>query len=159
MRATLVLNGLTWKRQARANFISTRTFFFLIFLFFSKHLGAFRTIFERNSNRVISKPVTFAGLIRIESVFYEIYLVFVYIVCTPPFCWEEGGVEPPTEFLKRGGLDRFSILRGVAEKKGVDFFRERGCSFFIKNKLNLKYLMTKNYKTKLFFFVTTKNLN
>ena len=91
-----------------------------------------REVFERNSNRVISKPVTFSGLIRIESVFYEIYLVFVYIVCTPHFLLGGGGVEAPTEFSKRGGLDRFSVLRGGCWEKGDGFFQEEELQFFHK---------------------------
>ena len=40
-----------------------------------------------------------------------------------------GGVEPPTQFSKRGGLtgDRTSTFRGgLLGKRGVTFFRERG---------------------------------
>ena len=35
------------------------------------------------------------------------------------------GVEPPTNFSKRGGLDRTST-EGVAGKEGVTFFGGRG---------------------------------
>ena len=59
-----------------------------------------------------------------------------------------GGVEPPTQFLKRGGLDRNSIFR-------------RGSSFYIKkNKLKSEIFNDKkSLLTKMFFSVITKNLN
>ena len=40
----------------------------------------------------------------------------------PPPHLSAGKVEPPTNFSKRGGLDRNSIFRGVARKEGVTFF-------------------------------------
>ena len=82
-----------------------------------------REVFERNSNRVISKPVTFSGLIRIESVFYEIYLVFVYIVCTPHFLLGGGGgLRLLPTFRKGGGLTGSdSFERGLLGKRGWIF--------------------------------------
>ena len=54
------------------------------------------------------------------------------IVGTPPFSAE--GVEPPSEFSKRAGLDKTSTFREVAWKEGGDFF-QGGYNFHIKNKL------------------------
>ena len=49
-----------------------------------------------------------------------------YCVLTP-FCWGGGGnwgVEPPTKFSKKGGLDRTSTFRGdLLGKRGVKLFR------------------------------------
>ena len=62
----------------------------------------------------------------------QICYSFVPSVTPTPFCW---GVEPPTKFSKRWGLDRISNFReGIARKESGDFFQE-GCSFYIKNKL------------------------
>ena len=51
----------------------------------------------------------------------------------PPFC-RGGGVEPPTEFSKRGrGLDRTSIFRGgLLGKREWLFHGGGGCNFHIK---------------------------
>ena len=43
----------------------------------------------------------------------------------------QGGVEPPTNFSKRGALTGPQLLQGVAGKEGVTFFRG-GCNFHIK---------------------------
>ena len=43
-----------------------------------------------------------------------------------------GGVEAPTEFSKRGGLDRFSVLRGGCWEKGDGFFQGEELQFFHK---------------------------
>ena len=53
------------------------------------------------------------------------------------------------------------FLEGVAGKDGVTFFRERGgSSFYIKNKLKSEIFNDKkSIETRMFFFVTTKNLN
>ena len=65
---------------------------------------------------------------------------------------ERGGVEPPTIYLKgQGGvLDGTSHFRGVCWERGEDIFRS-GCNFYLKNKLNLKYLMTKKITNKNIF--------
>ena len=58
----------------------------------------------------------------------------------PFFLLGEGGVEPPTKFSKRGvawqGLD----FQRVCGKEGVTFFKgeERGCNFYIKDKLTFE---------------------
>ena len=39
------------------------------------------------------------------------------IVSTHPFCWG-WGVEPPTKFLKREGLESISIFRGGCRERG-----------------------------------------
>ena len=84
------------------------------------------------------------------------------IVCTPLFAggWGGGGVEPLT---KGGGLTWSQFLEGDAGKEGVTFFRGeggRGCSFYIKNKLKSQMCNDrKSLSTKIFFPVTTKNLN
>ena len=55
--------------------------------------------------------------------------------------WGRRGVEPPTKFSKREGLDRTSTFRGrLVEKRKVIFFSGgrgggRGCNFYIKDKL------------------------
>ena len=63
------------------------------------------------------------------------------------------GVEPPTKFSKRRGLDRIPIFRGglLGKGGGVTFFR--GCSFYIKDKLKseiLKYVTTKKVYKNVF---------
>ena len=48
-------------------------------------------------------------------------------MCTPPsFLEGEGGVEPPTKFSKRGGLDKTLTFRGGLLGKGGDFFQAGG---------------------------------
>ena len=43
-------------------------------------------------------------------------------MCTPPPLLEGEGVESPTKFSKRGGLDRISIFRGGCwERRGGHF--------------------------------------
>ena len=72
---------------------------------------------------------------------------------TPPplSAWGGGGVEPPTQFSKMGGLTGPQFLEGVAEKEGVLQFSRGVAIFTEKINLNLKYLMTKKvYKQKYF---------
>ena len=63
-------------------------------------------------------------------------------MCTPFL--QEGGVEPPAKFSKRGGLDRTSNFRGggVPGKRGRLF--QEGCNCHIKNKLKSEILNDKN---------------
>ena len=63
-------------------------------------------------------------------------------------------------FQKGGGFDRISIFRGeVAWKKWNDFF-QGGFTFYIKNQLKSQiFNNTKSLSAKMFFSVTTKNLN
>ena len=49
----------------------------------------------------------------------------------PPFC----RVEPLIKFSKRGGLTEPQLLKGVAGKAGVTFFRGGGLQFSHKNEL------------------------
>ena len=49
---------------------------------------------------------------------------YIYIVCTSTPL-SAGGVEPPTKFSKRGGLDRTSTFRGGCWE-GETFFRGGG---------------------------------
>ena len=57
------------------------------------------------------------------------------------FLLGKGGVEHPTKFSKRWGLDGTSAFRGGYLRKGGDIFHGgeggggRGCNFHIKNKL------------------------
>ena len=62
-------------------------------------------------------------------------MVPAIILCTtpPPFLLG-GGVDPPTEFLKRGAWHDLKFLREGCWEKGGDFF-QGGCSFYIKDKL------------------------
>ena len=47
---------------------------------------------------------------------------------SPPTFWR--GVEPPTKFSKRVGLDRTSTFRGaLLGERGVTFFKKRGSIF------------------------------
>ena len=66
----------------------------------------------------------------------------------------EGGGESSTKFSKkRGGLTGSQFLEpGVAGK-------ERGCIFYIKNKLKSEIFNNKKVYKKMFFSVITKNLN
>ena len=63
-------------------------------------------------------------------------------------------VEPPTKF------DRILIFRGeLVGKRGVTFLRG-GLQFLMKNKLNLKCLITKTiYKQEMFLSATAMNSN
>ena len=65
----------------------------------------------------------------------------------PPFCLFAGGrgVEPPTKFLKSGGLAGFQFLEGVAGKEG------RVCSFYIKNILKFEIFNKKKSLYQKFF--------
>ena len=58
------------------------------------------------------------------------------IVCTFPFCWGGGRVEPPTKFSKRGGLIGPQLLQGVAGKEGVTIFGEGGGGLQFSHKKN-----------------------
>ena len=50
--------------------------------------------------------------------------------CAPSFLFG-GGVEPPTNFSKKGGLGTTSVFRGVvAGKEGVTFFQ--GVAMFLQ---------------------------
>ena len=53
-----------------------------------------------------------------ESLLNMLYKIV--IVCNPPSysAGGRGGVEPPTKFSKRGGLDRTSVFRGGLLGKG-----------------------------------------
>ena len=52
------------------------------------------------------------------------------VVCTHPFLM----LEPPIKSSKRERLDRISTFRGGCWKReGLNFFREGGCNFHIKN--------------------------
>ena len=56
----------------------------------------------------------------------QLYHTNLITVCThPSFCRGEG-VEPPTKFSKRGGLDRASTFRGGLLGKRGNFFQGRG---------------------------------
>ena len=73
------------------------------------------------------------------------------IVYTPaPFC---RGVEPPTKFSKKGGLDGSSAFRGeLLGKRGMTFFRVgRVCNFYIKNKLKSEIFNDKKFISKNIF--------
>ena len=65
--------------------------------------------------------------------------------CSPPppplFYWGGGGVEPLTNFLKRGDLTETQFL------EGGDIF-QGGCNFSTKNKLKSEILMTKKLTNK-----------
>ena len=52
----------------------------------------------------------------------------------PPFCWEGGGVEPPTKFSKMRGLVGPPFLEWCCWERGGDFF-QGGLQFF-NNKVN-----------------------
>ena len=67
-----------------------------------------------------------------------------------PLAFLQGGVDPPTNFSKRGVLTRPQLLKGVAGKEGVTFFRV-GCNFHIKNKLKSEIFNGKKvYRQKYF---------
>ena len=78
-------------------------------------------------------PKTFKKLKFLEFFCWlhtAVVLMLIYVLqppyYAPPFLLgvEEGGVEPPTKFLKRGGgLGRISILRGGCWVKRGDFFQ------------------------------------
>ena len=56
-------------------------------------------------------------------------------------------------------MTEYQFLEGVVGKDGGDFFRA-GCSFYIKNKLKSQiFTNKKSLSAKMFFSVTTKNLN
>ena len=59
------------------------------------------------------------------------------ILCTNPFLL--GGFN----ISRKGWVTGPHFERGFAGKLGVSFFFRGSCNFYIKNKLNLKYLMTK----------------
>ena len=60
--------------------------------------------------------------------------------------------------FSKGGLDRTSAFRReLVKKTRVTFFR--GVGFYKKDKVNLKYLMTKKVSKQIFFSVLTKNSN
>ena len=44
-----------------------------------------------------------------------------------------GGLNLQSNLQKWRGLAGPQLLEGAAEKKGVNFFREGGCNFYIKN--------------------------
>ena len=84
------------------------------------------------------------------------------ILCTPFSAGCGGGIEPPTEFLKRGGRGTGQYLnfeRGLLGKNGWLF--SRGVAVFSqKINWNLKYLLTKSFINKnVFLYIRTKNLN
>ena len=58
------------------------------------------------------------------------------LTSTPPFMQggEGGGVEPPTEFLKRGSLKRPQFLEWGCWERGRWLSSGGGCNFHIKNK-------------------------
>ena len=51
----------------------------------------------------------------------------------PPFYYGGVGVEPVTQFSKRGGLTRTQFLEGGCRERRDDLFQE-DCNFYIKNK-------------------------
>ena len=60
--------------------------------------------------------------------------------------------------LQKGrGLAGPQPLERAALKDGVNLFREVGGIFHMKNKINLRYLITKRVKAKTVFSVITKN--
>ena len=68
-----------------------------------------------------------------------------------------GGVQPPTKFSKRGGLDRTSTSGGGCwERGGVTFFRG-GCNFHIKKLKSEVFNDKKSLLAKIFFSAITKN--
>ena len=50
-----------------------------------------------------------------------------------------GGVEPPTKFSKKGGLDMTLLLEGVAGKEGGDFIQVGGGGVQFSHKNKSKY--------------------
>ena len=46
-----------------------------------------------------------------------------------------GGVEPPTKFFKKGGLEMTSTLRGRLLEKGGNFFQGGEVAILQKNKI------------------------
>ena len=74
------------------------------------------------------------------------------LILPPLSAWGGGGgVEPPTQFSKMGGLTEPQFLEGVAEKEGVLQFSRGVAIFTEKINLNLKYLMTKKFINKSIF--------
>ena len=68
-----------------------------------------------------------------ESLLNMLYKIL--IACTPLSAGTRG-VEPPTKFSKRGGLDRTSVFRGGLLGKGrLTFSGGEGCNFSTLNKL------------------------
>ena len=82
-------------------------------------------------------------------------------MCIPfPISAGGGGAEPPTKFSKRGeSLTGYQFSKWDCWETRDNFLK--GCySFYIKNKLKFKYLMTKkNLWRKMLLSVITKNLN
>ena len=75
--------------------------------------------------------------------------------CAPPLF---SGGWASYQVFQKGGLDRISIFRGGLHwKKWVTFFKE-GCSFYLKNKLKLIFMMTlKTYGTLKMFLLSAQN--
>ena len=71
----------------------------------------------------------------------------------PPLLWETlsfcRGVEPPTKFSKLGSLTGPQLLKGVAGKEEVTFFR--GLQFSQKNKLESEIFNDKKFISKSIF--------
>ena len=80
-------------------------------------------------------------------------------MCTPlSVGGKGGGVQPPTKFSKRGGLDRTSTSGGGCwERGGVTFFRGGGCNFHIKKLKSEVFNDKKSLLAKIFFSAITKN--
>ena len=68
-----------------------------------------------------------------------------------PFCkgGGGGGVEPPTNFSKRSGLEKTLIFRGgLVKRKGVTFLRGGvggEAQFYVKNKIKSEIFNDKKY--------------
>ena len=48
-------------------------------------------------------------------------IVWVNIVCIPPFCWGGGGLNLQLNFEKKGGVTGARLLERVAGKEGLTF--------------------------------------
>ena len=70
----------------------------------------------------------------------------ITIMCTPSFLSVWDGVEPPSKFSKRGHLTGSHFLGGSFGKEGGEIF-QKGCSFYIKNKLKPEI-----FNDKIFFY-------
>ena len=118
----------------------------------------------------VKKLVIFCA--RLTEIFLQSFITAIHlqkllrgsIVCTPPpppppFCWR-GGVEPLTNLSKNWeGLTGSRFLERDCWERGGWFF-SGGCTFYIKNKLKSQIFNDKKSSlAKMFFSVTTKNLN
>ena len=147
---------LKWQQQKKTWTINLETIF-------DRKIGKMSVVLLEQLQDIIVKTFSSPEITDLTVMMEIKNICTSNIVCTPlPICYGRGGLSLWPNFQKvGGGFHRILIFRGgLLGKRRVTFFREGGCSFYIKNKLKSEiFNKKKSLQTKMFFSVITKNLN